>query len=111
MIHLRLMTGADLPLGMRLKQQAGWNQLETDWRRFLDMQPDGYFVAEMDGVPVGTTATCIFGPVAWIAMVLVDAAARGQGIGTALMRYAIIFLERQQVRSIRLDATALGRPI
>ena len=65
MIHLRLMTPRDVPLGMRLKQQAGWNQTEVDWRRCLELQPDGCFVAEVEGVPVGTVTTCIFGSVAW----------------------------------------------
>jgi GNAT superfamily N-acetyltransferase len=105
------MNAADVPLGMRLKGQAGWNQVEADWRRFLDMQPDGCFVAELDGVAVGTTVACIFGRVAWIAMVLVDEQARGRGVGTALMRHALAFLDDQGVPSVRLDATALGQPV
>jgi GNAT superfamily N-acetyltransferase len=111
MLHIRLMSAADIPFGMRLKTQAGWNQLEPDWRRFLDMQPDGCFVAELLGKPVGTTMTCIFGPVAWIAMVLVDAEVRGRGIGKALMQHALAFLDRQNVRTVRLDATPLGQPL
>jgi GNAT superfamily N-acetyltransferase len=105
------MTATDLAFGMRLKQQAGWNQTEADWRRALDLEPDGCFVAELDGRPVGTTTTCIFGPVAWVALVLVDATVRGRGIGTALMRHALAFLDERGVRSVRLDATPLGRPI
>src|SRR5262249_977135 len=88
-----------------------WNQLEGDWRRFLAMQPDGCFVAELDGSPVGTTNTCIFGAVAWIAMVLVDAEVRGQGIGKALMQHALAFLDHQGVRALRLDATPMGQPL
>jgi GNAT superfamily N-acetyltransferase len=105
------MTILDVPLGMRLKHQAGWNQTEADWRRFLDLEPEGCFVAELDGTPVATTVVCTFGPVAWVAMVLVDAAARGRGIGTALMRHALAYLDERGVRSVRLDATPLGRPL
>jgi hypothetical protein len=57
MIRLRPLTAADLPLGLRLCGAAGWNQTEADWRRFLDLQPDGCFVAELDGTAVGTTTT------------------------------------------------------
>ena len=89
MIHLRLMMARDVPLGMRLKEQAGWNQIEADWRRCLQLQPDGCFVAEREGVAVGTVTTCIFGSIAWIAMVLVDAAVRGQGIGRTLLDHAL----------------------
>ena len=90
----RQMTVADLGLGMRLKSQAGWNQMEADWRRFLEMQPDACFVAEFDGVSLGTAVGCMFGSVAWIAMVLVDASSRGRGIGTALMQHALAFVDR-----------------
>src|SRR5262245_13479890 len=105
------MTTADLPLGMRLKEQAGWNQLEADWRRFLDMEPGGAFVAELDGVDVGTAAVMIFGPVAWVALVLVDSASRRRGVGQALMEHAITQLIDRGVRTIRLDATPLGQPL
>lgn len=111
MIVVRTMTLADLPLAMRLKSQAGWNQLEADWRRFLDMQPDGCFVAECAGVAVATTVACVFDRVAWLAMVLVDAAYRGRGIGAAIVRHALEFLDRAGVRTVRLDATPLGQPL
>jgi len=111
MIHIRSMTSEDVPLGRRLKDQAGWNQTDADWRRFLELQPDGCFVAELNGRPVGTTTTCIFDSIAWVAMVLVDKKARGQGIGTRLMEHALAHLDRRGVRSVRLDATPLGRPI
>jgi hypothetical protein len=44
-------------------------------------------------------------------MVLVHPAYRGRGIGTRLVEQSIAHLERQAVRSIRLDATPLGRPM
>src|SRR5439155_16299847 len=71
----------------------------------------GCIVPALDGNPVGTTCTCTFGPVAWVAMVLVDASVRGQGIGTDLMRHALAFLDGRGVRTVRLDATPLGRPL
>ena len=105
------MTPDDIALGMRLKEQAGWNQTEADWRRCLQLEPDGGLVAEWDGVPVGTVTTCVFGPVAWVAMVLVDAAYRGRGIGKALMTGALAWLDARQIGSVRLDATPLGQPL
>src|SRR6266550_1105460 len=108
MIHIRLMTSANIAHGLRLTQQAGWNQRVEDWQRFLAMQPDGCFVAEWDGVFVGTTTTCLFGRVAWVAAVLVDEAHRRRGLGRALMQHALAFLEQQGVTTVRLDATPLG---
>lgn len=111
MVLLRPMTSEDVPLGMRLAGRAGWNQTEADWRRFLALEPDGCFVAEMNAVPVGTTTTCVLGTVGWIAMVLVDEPARHRGIGTRLVACAVEYLDRRGVRTVRLDATSLGRPV
>jgi len=110
-IRIRTMTAADIELGMRLKSQAGWNQVPADWSRMLVMQPDGCFVAELDGVPVGTSVACTFGSVAWIAMVLVDEGVRGRGIGKALLQHALGFTDDKGVASVRLDATPLGQPL
>jgi hypothetical protein len=96
---------------VHLKQQAGWNQSEADLQRIHALQPDGCFVAELDGVPAGTVTTCVFGPVGWIAMMLVEASLRGRGIGRALMDRALRFLEQHGVRTVRLDATPLGQPL
>jgi GNAT superfamily N-acetyltransferase len=111
MIEIRLMTIDDLRLGLRLSRQAGWNQTESDWLRFMDMESEGCFVAELNGCSVGTTTTCIFEKVAWIAMVLVDKDSRGQGVGTKLLRHSLDYLNARKVETVRLDATHLGRPI
>jgi len=111
MIAVRPMTVADIPLGLKLARQAGWNQIETDWRRFLALQPDGCFVGELDGTAVATIAAFIFGPVAWIAMVLVDVESRRRGVATTLLKHALDFLDRQGAKTIRLDATAAGQPV
>ena len=111
MIQIRPMKVADLQLGLRLTRQAGWNQTESDWLRCMDLQPEGCFVAELDGASVGTTTTCVFGPVAWVAMVLVEVNARHKGVATALLKHALDFLDKQEVKTIRLDATSAGLPV
>jgi len=111
MIKIRLMTVDDLQLGLRLSRQAGWNQTESDWLRFIALEPTGCFVAELNECAVGTATTCVFGPVAWIAMVLVDVNARRQGVGTQLLRHCIGYLQQRKVKTVRLDATPAGRPI
>lgn len=108
---IRPMTAADIPSGMKLKEQNLWNTLPEDWRRQLDLEPEGCFAAEADGAAVGTACACIFDTVAWVNLVLVDKAHRGRGIGTSLMRTVLAWLDDRKVPSVRLDATPLGRPI
>jgi GNAT superfamily N-acetyltransferase len=111
MITIRQMTIDDLGLGIKLSGQARWNQTQADWLRFIELEPEGCFVGELNGRAVGTTTTCVFRKVAWIAMVLVDVDARGSGVGTTLLKHSVEYLKSRQVRTIRLDATSLGRPI
>lgn len=111
MLHIRTMTAADISLGMALKEQAGWNQTQADWERVLSLEPEGCFVAAVDGAPVGTTVVTALGSVAWVMMVLVDRERRGQGIGTAMMRHALEYLDRRGLQTVRLDATPLGEPV
>lgn len=110
-IRVRPMTREDLALGLRLSSREGWNQTEADWIRLLDLEPGGGLVATIDDVPVATLTTCRFGPVAWVAMVLVDQTVRGRGVGKAIVARALDDLEGQGVRTVRLDATPMGRPL
>lgn len=106
---IRLMGPEDLPLCRRLVSAAGWNQMDGDWVRAMKLDPDGCFVAEKEAVAVATTTCRRFGKTGWIAMVLVDPAYRGGGIATELMQHAIAYLQNKGVKSIRLDATAMGQ--
>jgi GNAT superfamily N-acetyltransferase len=109
---VRLLTTADIPAGMRLKEAAGWNQTETDWRNVLSLAPDGCFGIECDGdLRATATAVCFGRELAWIGMVLTEVAYRGQGFARRLMEHAIEYLRGRRVNWIKLDATDMGRPL
>lgn len=110
-VEIRQLFESDIPAAMRLKEAAGWNQTEADWRRLLMLAPGGCFAAIKDGVLVGTTTTTTYGnELAWIGMVLVDPEHRRQGIAAKLMTVALDYLSGK-VGTIKLDATALGQPV
>jgi GNAT superfamily N-acetyltransferase len=101
------MRPSDIGDGLRLCRASGWNQIARDWAQFLAMEPDGARVAECAGRVVGTVATVRYDrQFAWIGMVLVDPAARGQGIGTLLLDQAAALLADMPM--VRLDATPAG---
>ena len=111
-ITLRQMAGTDVPFADRVRGSAGWNQSLQDWRRLLQHDPRGCFVAEWNGRPAGTaTATIYSQDLAWVGMVLVDPAMRRRGIGTALLAHCIEHLRRSGVGCIKLDATPMGRQV
>uniref|UniRef100_A0A7C4QRR0 GNAT family N-acetyltransferase n=1 Tax=Schlesneria paludicola TaxID=360056 RepID=A0A7C4QRR0_9PLAN len=111
MVSVRPFTAADIPFGMSLVGQVGWNQRAEDWRRMLRLQPDGGLVAEWEGRPAGTVMVCLFEDVAWVSMMLVDAALRRRGLGRRLMEHALQFAESRGAQTVRLDATPLGQPL
>ena len=111
-MRLRIMTMADIPAGMRLKEIAGWNQTVADWKRFLEASPEGCFAAEEDRRVCGTATTISFeNRFAWVGMVLVDPEYRSRGIGTRLLERAIEHLDDLKIPAIKLDATPQGKPL
>lgn len=110
-LRLRLFRKTDFVFADSLRALVGWNQTQDDWMRFLNHQPDGCFIAEWDGQPVGTATTTIYeDKVAWVGMVLVHPDARRRGIGRALLEHCIEFL-KPRVACIKLDATPLGKTL
>src|SRR5437667_1688786 len=111
-LEIRLLTEGDIGAGMRLKELAGWNQTESDWRRLLKLDSQGCFVACIDHRVVGTATSTAYGPdLAWIGMVLVDPDYRRRGIATQLMQATLDSLRSRGVKTIKLDATPAGRPV
>ena len=111
-LAIRTMQKTDIPLGLELCREAGWNQLEADWRRLLTLSPEEVFVGEYKGHPCGTASATSYGTAtAWIGMVLVRSDWRRRGIGSALMKRCIDHLRDKGVETIRIDATDQGRPV
>jgi len=84
---LRCLCPGDLRTADQLRADLGWNQTILDWQRLLALSPEGCVVAEQNGRIVGTCTTVSYGnALAWIGMMMVDPAGRGQGIGDSLLR-------------------------
>ena len=108
--QMRHMMTQDIPVGMRLKSLAGWNQTSQDWS-FLRHSPNETWIAvDPDGQIGGTISITKFRPtLAWIGMVLVFPEFRRQGLATTLMHLS---LDRAAHFScMGLDATETGAKV
>ena len=104
-----LLAIGNLDGALALSASAGWNQRLDDWRMLLRLAPAGSFAAIAEGRVVGTAIGIDYGGFGWIAMMLVDSAYRGRGVGRRLLEAAMGAVPSD--RPIRLDATPLGRPL
>ena len=75
----------------------------------LQLAPAGSFAAVAGDRIIGTAIGIDYGTFGWIAMMLVDPAWRGRGMGARLLEEAMGAVPPEI--PIRLDATPLGRPL
>jgi GNAT superfamily N-acetyltransferase len=97
---------------MTLSIAVGWNQVEADWERMLELEPDGCFAIEADGRVAASATVITYGrELAWIGMVLTLPEYRGRGFATQLMQRCLDYCDGVGVKTVKLDATDLGRPM
>jgi predicted N-acetyltransferase YhbS len=106
---IRPMQSSDIARAMQLKDAEGWNQTEKDWQLFLELSPQGCFVAEHDNQIIGTVTTVNYtATIGWIGMLIVSQSHRKQGIGSGLLQHAMLHLQEGRCACIKLDATPAG---
>lgn len=111
-VTLRVMRTDDIAFADELRAGAGWNQTTNDWLGFVTFEPEGCFVAEVEGRRAGTATTIRYQDrFGWIGMVLVHPDQRRLGIGSKLLRHAIAWLQQRGVGCVKLDATPMGRNV
>jgi GNAT superfamily N-acetyltransferase len=110
MITLRQMTLADIPFGLKLSTDAGWNQTATDWQLILSQRGARGLLASLDGVAAGTVTIIPYqARFSWVGMALVSAKFQRRGIGTALLTAATDV--GKAAGWVRLDATPAGKKL
>lgn len=116
--RLRRLQVRDIPCAMALKDAAGWNQTEDDWRIFLELEPESTFALEKDGKVIATCTAATYGespgaathrePFGWVGMMLVHPDERRKGHGTRMLQAAVEFLDGRGALPA-LDATPPGK--
>lgn len=103
-INVRRMVPKDFEFAIKLTNTSKWNLEIEDFRRTLDLEPKGCFIAEVDRRRVGLLTTVVYDSLAWIGNVIIDESSRGKGFGVKLMKHALKFLKVRKARTIGLYA-------
>ncbi|KUF10750.1 GNAT family N-acetyltransferase [Pseudoponticoccus marisrubri] len=99
--HFRTATLAEVAQMLDWAAEEGWNPGLDDAGAFPAADPEGFFVAEIDGSPVAAISVVNHSDsFAFLGLYLCQPAFRGRGIGLALWRHA---LAHAGDRSIGLD--------
>ena len=108
---IRPMTAADVDPIAEAILQAGWGDRRVKLAWVAGHAPCRAFVAEDDGVLVGSGVTTINGPVGWIGTIWVHPDWRGRGLGRALTQATIDAAESAGCATLVLVATPAGQPL
>jgi ribosomal protein S18 acetylase RimI-like enzyme len=82
-----------------------------DLARYHRHQPDGWYLATLDGVPVGMGGAIVYGPVGRIGLMAVHPDFQRRGIGQAVMGQLLDWIALRGGTIVRLDATPAGVPL
>ena len=84
------------------------NSFKKQLQRYRAIQPDGWFVAELDRTLVGMVGAMDYGEFAYIGLMAVHPTVQRRGIGRALMERLLDWLDARGTNVARLDATEAG---
>jgi predicted N-acetyltransferase YhbS len=80
-------------------------------RRYLAIEPDGWFVGEQGGSVVGTVGVVRYDGFAYLGLMAVAPGQQQRGLGRWLLEHALAWLEQRGIGCAVLDATEAGAPL
>ena len=80
-------------------------------RCYLDLQPEGSFVAFLEETIVGFGAVIDYGRFAYVGLMSVHPALQKRGVGGALLTHCLSWADKRHCPTILLDATPAGFPL
>jgi GNAT superfamily N-acetyltransferase len=106
-VEIRTLARDELSFCLDLAAGEGWNPGVYDAPPFFAADPQGYFVAELDGEKIGCISAVRYATFGFIGLFIVHRDYRGKGYGTALWERALDHLRGVPVG---LDAVIAQEP-
>jgi GNAT superfamily N-acetyltransferase len=112
-LEMRLLTDDDLAVAAVILDGAyGPGPSRVDrLRRYLAIEPEGWYLALVDGEPVGLGGALDFGAYSYVGLVGVLPEKQRLGLGRAIMSHLLAWLERITCPTVLLDASDAGIPL
>ena len=107
-IDIRPFAERDIDFALAQTSRERWDTAAESFQTCLAHDPDGGFIAESAGKPVGMVTTMRYTRSAWVGNLIVVPEYRRRGIGHRLMSHALECLETQGIRTVRLEADPMG---
>ncbi len=101
---VRRLREQDIEPAIALTDLENWGYTPADFRRLLDLAPEGCFAAELGGRVVGVLTTTAYDGLAFLGAVIVSPELRGKGVGKMMMEAALDHLRSTGVQTVRLNA-------
>lgn len=79
----------DMPYIISLAQNEGWNPGIVDGEAFYAADPNGFFIGELDGIPISCISAVRYGSFGFIGLYIVEKPFRGMGYGMAIWNRAM----------------------
>ena len=109
---LRRMTPADIETAAAIAFAANARPYPgPDIRRYIELEPEGWFVALDDGEPAGIGGLTVFGDHGVVGLMATRPERQRRGIGGAVFARLLEVAERRGLRTLSLDATEEGAPL
>jgi len=108
---LRVPGAADWQLFFQFADDEGWRIPQIERQLFESVWAHSALVLEKGGQFCGLVTAVAHARSGWIGNLIVPAELRGHGYGSTLFKAALKMLQQQELQTVWLTASALGRPI
>jgi ribosomal protein S18 acetylase RimI-like enzyme len=105
---IRTFTKEDITFALTRTARESWDNTAAFFEICLTHDPDGCFIAEIEGQRVGMATTTRYARTGWVGNLIILPEHRRRGLGEKLMRHAMAHLTRQGVGTLRLEADPPG---